>query len=842
MRSISGYHQEWLSEGWTLAPCSPGACDGPGALAGAALDWIPTVTPSTAASSLRAAGRWTLDDSPRRFDAEDWWYRTTFTTDRVAPGEQLWLCFDGLATEADVWLNGEPLLSSAGMFTARERRIDSLLLSTNQLVIRFRALDSLLAGRRPRPRWRAPMVEHQQLRWYRTSLLGRTPGWSPPAAAVGPWRPVRLERRRGIMVDDVRLAAGEDGTLDVSCRAMTLDGHPASGGEIHVEREGRIVSALLHPGSDQRLVGRLQVPNVKLWWPHTHGESPLYDARLRVQHTGGTADVDLGSLGFRSVSLTTAGDDVAIVVNGAPVFCRGACWSPLDAVSLAAPIEVLDRAMTQVVTAGMNMLRVSGAMVYESDDFLDACDARGILLWQDFMFANMDYPEDDASFVQSVKDEIRQQMGRLQGRPSLAVLCGNSEVAQQAAMWGAPRERWSPPLFHRLIADIVVDACPAIPYLPSSTHGGAFPHQASAGPTSYYGVGAYRRPLDDARRAEVRFASECLAFANVMTGPALAASPLLRGARVHHAAWKARTPRDLGAGWDFDDVRDHYFATLFGLDPAETRASNHERYLALSRVVTGEVMAGVFGEWRRRRSTTRGGLIWFLRDLWPGAGWGVIDATGRPKPVWHYLRRALAPVALHLSDEGGNGIAVHLVNDGPKGLEGEIDITLYRGSVTIARGLRAVAVAARDASEENAALWFDSLYDLSYAYRFGPPTHDLMTATMRDSSGVILARACHFVHGLPHGIVPDVGLTAESRQGPAGGRELVVRTRDFAQSVAVELDGYVSDDDYFHLAPGEERVLTLETDGGPGRGPDAPLRGSLKPLNSETATPVTAGA
>lgn len=843
IRSISSYQVDWLCDEWELASCPFDAIDGPGAMAAAGLDWVSTIVPSTAASSLRAEGQWSLDGPARRFDAEDWWYRTSFSADPVAPGEQLWLCFEGLATVADVWLNGDRLFCSSGMFTARERRIDQQLKPENHLAIRFRALDSLLATRRPRPRWRTPMVEHQQLRWYRTTLLGRTPGWSPPTAPVGPWRPIRLERRRGVLVENVRLQAYGDGTLAVSCRIMSLDGAALPGAEIIVERDGRAVRAPLTPSGDHTLAGKLVVPEVEQWWPHTHGDSPLYAARLLMGAGSDSIQVDLGGVGFRSLSLETSNDDFALQVNGAPVFCRGACWTPLDPVKLDYTPESLGQAMAQVVAAGMNMLRVGGTMVYEGDTFLDLCDANGILLWQDFMFANMDYPGEDPAFAETVEQEVRQELSRWQGRPSLAILCGNSEAGQQAAMWGATRDRWAPALFHQQIGDLARDACPDVPYVASSTHGGSFPHQPGAGATSYYGVGAYRRPLEDARRAEVRFASECLAFANLPTSRALAASPLLRRARVHHPAWKGRTPRDLGAGWDFDDVRDHYLAALFGVDPLQLRAADHDRYLELGRVVTGEVMAAVFGEWRRRRSVTRGGLVWFLRDLWDGAGWGVIDAAGRPKPAWAYLRRALAPVALFLSDEGCNGIGVHLANDTPRPQQGDLEIALFRGAILIARGHQSVSVPPRDSLERNAADWFDGLYDLSYAYRFGAPSHDLVAATMRNASGIVIGRAFHFVPGLPSAASPEVGLTADARQGADGTWELMVRTRDFAQSVAVELVGYSSDDDFFHLAPGEERVLRLRRDeaGDDGRPPSEP-RGTLKALNAEEVTPVAGSA
>ncbi|MCB9565297.1 MAG: glycoside hydrolase family 2 protein [Kofleriaceae bacterium] len=845
-----------LDAGWPVCATAPGAVDEPAGLERAAVAWCAAKVPGTAAGALRAAGAWSLDGAPRRFDAEDWWWRTRFDAGPAVPGEILTLCLDGLATAADVWLDGAPLLSSTSMFVGHRHELGA---GAHELVIRCRALDGLLAARRPRPRWRAPMIEHQQLRWWRTTLLGRTPSWSPPAAAVGPWRPVRVERQRAIAVDHVRLAArldGDAGVVEVSARLRALSA-TLGGAELVVTRDGQTWRAPLAPatpadgdaGAD-RVTGRLVIPAATRWWPHTHGEPARYHVGLAVVAGATTVDVDLGAVGFRDVAVDRGddGDGFAIRINGTRVFCRGACWTPLDPVTLGADAAALRTALVQVRDAGMNMLRVGGTMVYEDDAFYDLADELGLLIWQDFMFANMDYPGDDAGFAALVADEADQVLARLQARPSLAVLCGNSEGEQQAAMWGAARELWQPALFHEALRGRAAAWCPEVPYWPSSAHGGAFPHQADVGTASYYGVGAYQRPLDDARRADVKFASECLAFANVPSPRALARMPGGAAARVHHPGWKARTPRDLGAGWDFDDVRDHYVARLFGVDPAALRYADHDRYLALGRVATGEVMAQTFGEWRRRRSRCGGGLIWFLRDLWPGAGWGVIDADGGAKAAYHYLRRALAPLAVHVSDEGGNGLTLHVVNDGPAPVTGELDLALFRGGDTpVGHGRRAVTVAAHDAIAVPAAALLDGFVDLSWAYRFGPPACDVVVATLvaagapadaAAAPGAALARAFHFPAGLPATRDRDLGVTAEARPLDGGDLELVVRSRRLAHAVAIDLDGFVADDDHFCVAPGAAHAVRLRRTAAAAATP----RGSVQPLNAETSSKIVVTA
>lgn len=475
LRAYSGHVRLPLTAGWQIASARSSLA--PEEVS--TLPWrdIPVLT--TVAAALRALGEWSVDGPQRRFDAEDWWYRLHFDSPPRRAGERRVLGFDGLATVATAWLNGRELLAGDNMFLAHEIELDDAWLraTDNELLIRFRALDSLLAARRPRPRWRTPMCEHQQLRWFRTTLLGRTPGWSPPAAPVGPWRPIWLETRdAAISIHDVRLEArleAESGIVEISA---LLSGDDAAV-ELQVDGHGQRARAHLARGANGRHLARLAIPEPHRWWPHTHGEPALYECTLLVSAGGAEPRIAaLGRIGFRQVEIDTAHGDFAIRVNGVPVFCRGACWTPTDVVAPGDDGGV-QAALEQVRAAGMNMLRVGGTMVYESDRFYDACDALGILVWQDFMFASMDYPAGDAAFDAGVRLECEQLRQRLEARPCLALFCGSSEIEQQAAMWGAPRDAWKHPLFHEVLPAALQGS--PVPYWPSSAHGGAFPHQAS---------------------------------------------------------------------------------------------------------------------------------------------------------------------------------------------------------------------------------------------------------------------------------------------------------------------------------------------------------------------------
>lgn len=790
-----------LDARWRIACTEPDAVLGPGQLP-AGTRWHDATVPGTALAALQGPATYAAAE-PMPLHDHDVWYETEIEAQAGCS-----LRFHGLAGLAEIWLGDELAAVSSSMFLPVT--VTLAVDGPTRLSLRFRSLAVAMAATSGRSRWRTRLVTENALRWFRQTLLGHMPGWCPSFHAVGPYRPVELLGGRGILAS-CRLSTklrGDDGVLSVELVFGSEDHVPAA----LTLRTGLETVHLGRPNTG-RIAIELTVPAVERWWPHTHGTPALYDVVL----SDGAAEIRLGRVGFRAASVRHGADglDFAVEINGTPVFCRGACWTSADLVGLRSDRETYEPWLRGLRDAGMNMVRIGGTMLYESQAFHDLCDELGILVWQDLMFANLDYPLDREPLRQQVIAEVEHLVDRLGASPSLVVLCGGSEMAQQATMLGLPAARRGMPFFETDLPELVHRLDPDLHYVPHSPWGGPLPIAVGAGVAHYYGVGAYRRPLEDARRAGVRFASECLAFAN----PPCAASPSSSKADL--------APRDLGISWDFADVRDHYLATLYAVDPVKLRIEDDGRYLELSRAVTADLMEAVFAEWRRPGSSCSGGLVWQLQDLAPGSGWGVIDSYGHKKAAWHGLRRVLAPVQLLVSDEGMDGLALHVLNETAHPLDATLTLDCFRrGSVLVASASRPVALGARATASFSSQALLEGFFDINRVFRFGAPEHQITIATLRCAgTGRVLSEAFHFPVGraLP---LDDLGLTATVVRVEGTWFIDIAATR-FAQAVHIVADGYQADEDWFHLPPAVSRRIRLQAYAGW----DAPPAGMVTAIN-----------
>ncbi len=451
---------------------------------------------------------------------------------------------------------------------------------------------------------------------------------------------------------------------------------------------------------------RVEYPDAELWWPHTHGTPHLHDVVVDGEV--------VGRVGFRTVENRSTDGSLDLWVNGVRVFCRGAVWTPGAA---RAP-------STRRSALGLNLVRVPGIAAYESDEFHERCDELGLLVWQDLMFATFDYPLADPEFAATVTAEVADQCARWLGAPvhRRGVRLGRARAAG-GDVRGQPvdrvrrRARRAAPAGRRGVRDrrglgglLAVGRRPGGP--------GRHRHRAV--------LRRRRLPARPARRAARAggFAAECLAFSNLP-------DPVVEGG----------VPQDNGADWDFADVREHYLRQRYG---ASVAADGPE-----AQRVTGEVMADVFGEWRRPGSGCGGGIVLWLRDVVPGAGWGLLDHAGTPKPAALALAPTLQPTAVWFVDEGLNGLDVHVAHDGPEPLAGTLEVALLRedGSAGESASVE-LSLDAHGHHRVSVEALLGRFADVSYAYRFGPPQHAGVRATFG---------SCEAVWTVPLGVAPVTG-------------------------------------------------------------------------------------
>lgn len=802
---------------WECAAAAVGSTDAPGH------GWTPAPVPGTAAHALVLAGD--PGALARDYDNEDWWWRCEFVTDRAG---RYTLVSDGLATYGEVLIDDEPVLETRNMFVGQraEIRLDK---GAHLLHIHCRSLQPVLARRHPRPRWKSPDLVHQNLRWIRTSLVGRQVGGVPAPAPVGPWRPLTLHRAddRHARTTALRADCAPDGsgtvqvTVEVTGIGSTAPveirvGHVAAPCDVTRRRNAAVVSARVH------------LPHVERWWPHTHGDQPLYDVVL----VAGQTELPVGRVGFRTVAVDRTDGAFTLLVNDTPIFTRGACWSPTDPVSLQdGPVR---QQLQTVRDGGHNIVRVSGTGVYPSTDFLDHCDDLGLLVWQDCMLAFFDAP-DDVDFAADLRAEVEHLLRAFGGRPCLAVLCGSSDAEEQAAYLGLPPDRWVASVAAQDIPQLVEELAPGTPYVRSSPGESPLPSMVSSGPSHYYGVGAYLRPTTDARRAGVRFASECLCMACPADVEDSVDGVLAHRRLGHHPSWKALIHRDAQSSWDLEDVREWYTRHLFGLDPIELRRSDGARAAAVARATVATVFDDVLSEWRRPGSTCAGAIVFEGHDVGFGGGIGIVDGHGRPKAPWYVMRRLMQPVAVMITDEGVNGLGIHVANDGPRTWDGTLRVDLVQDGEHIADAITVPVRAPAPGTTVDLAAALGGFRDISYVHRFGPPAYDVVAVTLVAADGSEVSQASFVAGERLRPVDAHLGLAATARQDASRQWVLDVSAARFAQWVQVCIDGWQPEDSWFHLLPGVPRSVPLHrrADALPG-----PPRGDVTALNAVRSTRI----
>ncbi len=422
-----------LISDWRIKDIDPGSAQYADMASGRGDGWMAVSAPGDTYLALVAAGRLEHPFLGRGEAAaewvrhREWWWHSRIDGRNAADGERLDLVFEGLDTFADIFLDGAKIGSSDNMFrTLRLDVTDAIGAGEHDLATRFHPTAAVI-GDRQAPEWKLLNIFNQEKRaLMRKAQFGWGWDWGPNLPTVGIWKPVRIESSRGVTVASLNFA-----TLSIETDAATVKVDVETTGAANVEIEladpdGVVVATSACEGSGSVT---FQIANPRLWWTADLGAQPLYSLTARV---AGAPDFQR-RVGIRTIAIDESPDRdepgttfFRFVLNGMPIFAKGACWIPASSFIGAVPSETYQDLVTRAVDANMNMMRVWGGGIYEPDIFYDACDAQGLLVWQDFMFACAPYP-DDADFIANVRGELAEQIRRLRGHACLAVWCGNNE-------------------------------------------------------------------------------------------------------------------------------------------------------------------------------------------------------------------------------------------------------------------------------------------------------------------------------------------------------------------------------------------------------------------------------
>ncbi len=589
-------------------------------------------------------------------EQRDWEYRTAFTVSAALLAEEVVeLVCDGLDTLATVYLNGRKIAATDNMFITWRWEVKSLLRrGRNELRIVFASVGRALPKTRPehRPQEFNDSVGRGSV--FRKEQCQFGWDWGPRFVTAGIWRDLRLEGWTGNRLDSVRLTQDHSATdhvaLDFAPELARPD--PFVTYYVTISLGEQIVAEV--SGLRKNLKSKIENPH--LWWPNGHGDQPLYAVEVRAKDRAGR---DLGRwarrIGLRTIALDRSkdkwGESFRFVINGRPIFAKGANWIPAHSFVAGLTRAEYERDLVAATQANMNMMRVWGGGLYESEDFYDVCDELGLLVWQDFTFACTLYPGDRA-FLASVRTEAAHNIRRLRHRASLALWCGNNEI--ETLNWAtlqsdrALRRNYDA-VFHRILPAAVAAHDGVTDYWPTSPYRGenrsndytVKPLGEISGDTHFWDVWHARHPVKDYEKWRFRFVSE-FGMQSYSSPATNATFCPVEDNNVFGPVMENHQKNPAGNQIILD-----YVSRLYRFP------KDQDALIYLSQLNQAYCMQTGVEHYRRIMPRCMGALYWQLNDCWPVASWSSIEHTGRWKALHHVARRFFAPALVSAHVPGG---------------------------------------------------------------------------------------------------------------------------------------------------------------------------------------------
>ena len=798
----------------------------------------------------------------RWVEDKEWWYRTAFVLDEEPDGDETAeLRFEGLDTFATVYLNGLEIGSAENMLVEHVFDVTGLLQrGQNVLAVRFDPV-RLRVKDKEKNYWCG--FEKDRI-WTRKAAMNFGWDWGPRLVTAGIWKDVSLrtwrkarlfsvfprtvsasEERAVVAVDaevlrrmdgggplevDVRLT-GDGRTFTVKAVLAAAGRSASSGGPQDVGAgSGQTGAGTGHAGGGTGDAGIgdagagfgrtlqtcsvvLEVDRPRLWWTHDVGEPFLYRLDVTLKDAdGGVLDRQTHLVGIRELVLETkheSGENLfCFRLNGVRLFAKGANWIPVHSFIGAAEDARYEKLLRLARDAGMNMLRVWGGGIYEKDVFYRECDRLGILVWQDFMFANALYPDYNRNFMDNVRDEVAKAIRRLRKHACLALWCGNNEIdwlyEKELAAGRANAPLYGKRIWHELIPSMLRQLDPIRHYQPSSPWGGNDHNSMEAG--NHHNWQVWHGNVEPRKFGEPLvqdISVEGVSFKNYKKDTSRFSNEF----GMHASANRHTLAKYIPEGefrWQSGEMarrnKDiHHEKGLLLMEGCTGVPRDLDQYIRYSMLTQAEGLKYGVEHFRRRKPFTSGALIWQLNDCWPGTSWSLIDYELLPKASYYYARTFFAPVAATIDHDPGKPAAVWLVNDRREAVEDELllEVKTFEGKTLRTEAMR---IAAGPGEARRVAVFAEE--DLLNG---GRPESAVVRLRSR---GGLFPDNVYYLRDFKDLALPKARLSVRR---DAGGSAITVATDNLARFVMLDIpQGEVAcSDNFFDLLPGESRTIEL---------------------------------
>jgi len=594
----------------------------------------------------------------------DWEYKTTFTLDKITlQKKHLELNFEGLDTYASVYLNDSLVLKSNNAF--REFRVDAkpLLKAENELRILFE--NNTKYEEQAKAQLGYTLPEGNRI-FTRKAQFQYGWDWGPKLNTSGIWRAAKLVAWNDYKIENIYIKQQEltdaNAKLQVHIQNKTLLDKELT---YSIYLNDSIVSQQSEI-SKQKSEINFEIKNPKRWWPHNLGDPYLYDIKVVVQDNKRILDSISKKIGLRTIELVTEKDSIGesfyFKVNDVPVYAKGANYIPQNSMQNKVTDAHYEKLLDDAVAANMNMLRVWGGGIYENAIFYDLCDEKGILVWQDFMFACAMYPGDE-DYLQNVQQEAIDNVKRLRNHASIALWCGNNENSEGWHRWGWQDGRsdsekddiWNNYLkvFDSILPNTVANLTDTDYWESSPKYGRGNPKYEFEGDAHDWWIWHDAYPFEHLEERVPRFMSEfgMQSFPSyevirymLQTDSINNEVPIAIGIKNHQKHSRGF------------ELIDEYMARDF---PVPTKV---EDYIYMSQVLQAYGITKGIEAQRRAKPYNMGTLFWQLNDCWPAVSWSSIDFFGNWKALHYNAKKAFENVLVSSKIED-NILKTWVVND-----------------------------------------------------------------------------------------------------------------------------------------------------------------------------------